>query len=334
MFSGCGQAVPDGGHEGVGRVVLVHDRERRIGEGAERHRRHAQEAAERARDVRAEHRCQSQRADADADPLRDRRPGLLDVGQHRPHSDVGSRATSSHGRVTDPRAAPVDLDPAAQDDRLERPALRHRAQHRDHRVVGEPPRGVGCRPGVWLPHCEMHQHMRVEPGHLADDAVVLTGHDTMEDRSTQPGSGGSVSIPSSDPTHDSASSKLAIRDPSSPPIPLMSTRTPAMIRHATRSVIPRTRFGRALAVFALTLACGSVVRADVPVIGTAATAGTPAERILVTGPGVFFPMNPVPKCDVLNNFGDEQAVRERRSPGRRHRRHARPGGVRRSRTAY
>ncbi|HZI43653.1 MAG TPA: M23 family metallopeptidase [Ilumatobacter sp.] len=58
-----------------------------------------------------------------------------------------------------------------------------------------------------------------------------------------------------------------------------------------------------MAVFALTLACGSVVRADVPVIGTAATASTPAERILVTGPGVFFPMNPVPKCDVLNNFG-------------------------------
>lgn len=58
-----------------------------------------------------------------------------------------------------------------------------------------------------------------------------------------------------------------------------------------------------MAVFALTLACGSVVRADVPVIGTAATASTPAERILVTGPGVFFPMNSIPKCDVLNNFG-------------------------------
>jgi murein DD-endopeptidase MepM/ murein hydrolase activator NlpD len=76
-----------------------------------------------------------------------------------------------------------------------------------------------------------------------------------------------------------------------------------MIRHATRGVIPRTRFGRAIAVLALTLACGSVVRADVPVIDTAATAGTPAKRIIVTGPGLFFPMNPTPKCDVLNNFG-------------------------------
>ena len=76
-----------------------------------------------------------------------------------------------------------------------------------------------------------------------------------------------------------------------------------MFRDATRGILPRTRFGRALAVFGLTLAFGSVVRADVPVIDTAATAGTPAERILVTGPGVFFPMNPIPKCDVLNNFG-------------------------------
>jgi murein DD-endopeptidase MepM/ murein hydrolase activator NlpD len=83
----------------------------------------------------------------------------------------------------------------------------------------------------------------------------------------------------------------------------MSTRTPAMIRHAIRGVIPRTRFGRALAVFALTLACGSVVRADLPVVDIAATAGTPAERILVTGPGVLFPMSSIPKCDVLNNFG-------------------------------
>ena len=83
----------------------------------------------------------------------------------------------------------------------------------------------------------------------------------------------------------------------------MSTRTPATIRHATRGVIPRTRFGRAAAVVALSLACGSVVRADVAVIDSAATAATPAERIVVSGPGTFFPMNPVPRCDVLNNFG-------------------------------
>ncbi len=83
----------------------------------------------------------------------------------------------------------------------------------------------------------------------------------------------------------------------------MSTRTPAMIRHATLGVLPRTRFGRAAAVAALVLACGSVVRADMPVIDVAATAGRPAERILVSGPGTLFPMQPTPRCDVLNNFG-------------------------------
>jgi len=83
----------------------------------------------------------------------------------------------------------------------------------------------------------------------------------------------------------------------------MSTRTPATIRHATRGVIPRSRFGRAAAVVALSLACGSVVRADLPEIDGAATAATPAERIVVSGPGTFFPINPVPRCDVLNNFG-------------------------------
>ena len=56
-------------------------------------------------------------------------------------------------------------------------------------------------------------------------------------------------------------------------------------------------------MFALAIACGSVVRADVPVIDASATAGVPAKRIVVPVPGVFFPMNPVPTCEVLNNFG-------------------------------
>src|SRR5262245_44455936 len=83
----------------------------------------------------------------------------------------------------------------------------------------------------------------------------------------------------------------------------MSTRTPAIDRHATRGVLPRTRFGRALAVFALAIACGSVVRADVPTIDAAATAEVPAKRIVVPIPGIFFPMNPRPTCEVFNNFG-------------------------------
>jgi murein DD-endopeptidase MepM/ murein hydrolase activator NlpD len=85
----------------------------------------------------------------------------------------------------------------------------------------------------------------------------------------------------------------------------MSTRIPAMIRNATRAIFPGNRIGirRAAAVVVLALACGSVVRADVSSIDAAATAGTPARRIVPVDPGVFFPMDPSPRCDVLNNFG-------------------------------
>jgi murein DD-endopeptidase MepM/ murein hydrolase activator NlpD len=110
-------------------------------------------------------------------------------------------------------------------------------------------------------------------------------------------------MPSSDPTHDSASSKLAILEPSSPPIPLMSTRTPAMIRNATRRLVPATRSVRVAVVVAVVLASASVVGAEVVTIDGGATAGSPAERIIVSGPGLLFPMATIPRCDVLNNFG-------------------------------
>jgi murein DD-endopeptidase MepM/ murein hydrolase activator NlpD len=83
----------------------------------------------------------------------------------------------------------------------------------------------------------------------------------------------------------------------------MSTRTPAMIRHAIRSPFGVTRFTRAAVVVAAVLACGSIVRADMPTIDVAATAGTPAARVYETPQGMLFPMEPTPKCDVLNNFG-------------------------------
>jgi murein DD-endopeptidase MepM/ murein hydrolase activator NlpD len=53
----------------------------------------------------------------------------------------------------------------------------------------------------------------------------------------------------------------------------------------------------------LVFACSSVVRADVASVDHAATVETPAERILVTGPGLLFPIDPTPKCTVFNNFG-------------------------------
>lgn len=56
-------------------------------------------------------------------------------------------------------------------------------------------------------------------------------------------------------------------------------------------------------MFAVAIACGSVVRADVPVIDAAATAEVTAKRIVVPIPGIFFPMDPRPTCEVFNNFG-------------------------------
>ena len=56
-------------------------------------------------------------------------------------------------------------------------------------------------------------------------------------------------------------------------------------------------------VVAALLACGSIVRADVPTIDAAATAGARAERVHETVEGMLFPMEPTPRCDVLNNFG-------------------------------
>ncbi len=53
----------------------------------------------------------------------------------------------------------------------------------------------------------------------------------------------------------------------------------------------------------LVLACSSVVRADVAAVDQAATVEAAAERILATAPGLLFPIEPVPKCNVLNNFG-------------------------------
>ena len=56
-------------------------------------------------------------------------------------------------------------------------------------------------------------------------------------------------------------------------------------------------------VLGFVLACGSVVRADAGSVDQAATVSVVAERIVVTGPGVLFPMQSGPKCDVLDNFG-------------------------------
>jgi murein DD-endopeptidase MepM/ murein hydrolase activator NlpD len=47
----------------------------------------------------------------------------------------------------------------------------------------------------------------------------------------------------------------------------------------------------------------TAVRALTGEIGDAATVATPAERILTSGTGLLFPIDPSPRCLVFNNFG-------------------------------
>lgn len=47
----------------------------------------------------------------------------------------------------------------------------------------------------------------------------------------------------------------------------------------------------------------STVHAAGPIVDGAATADAPAERILTSGDGLTFPIEPVPMCEVFNNFG-------------------------------
>ena len=62
----------------------------------------------------------------------------------------------------------------------------------------------------------------------------------------------------------------------------------------------RVRIG--LAVLLAAFGTG-VVRAQAPVIDQAAEASSPAERVVTAGEGLLFPIEPAPRCEVLNNFG-------------------------------
>jgi murein DD-endopeptidase MepM/ murein hydrolase activator NlpD len=57
----------------------------------------------------------------------------------------------------------------------------------------------------------------------------------------------------------------------------------------------------AVAVGVVCVGAGSAVA--VSTIDGAGTVDTPAERIVVSGNGLLFPMDPSPKCIVFNNFG-------------------------------
>ena len=89
-------------------------------------------------------------------------------------------------------------------------------------------------------------------------------------------------------------------------MPLTRTRTPAMDAHVTRRYpAPTGSAGRVRIGLAVLLAAfgAGVVRAQTPMIDQAAEAASAAERVVTTGEGLLFPIEPAPRCEVLNNFG-------------------------------
>jgi murein DD-endopeptidase MepM/ murein hydrolase activator NlpD len=72
-----------------------------------------------------------------------------------------------------------------------------------------------------------------------------------------------------------------------------------MIPHA----IPTRRRGAQLAVFSVVVMFGVPASAAVGSIVTAGEVGVQAERVITSGAGILFPIDPVPVCEVFNNFG-------------------------------
>ena len=165
---------------------VLDDGERRIGEHAERDHRHAQQPPERARHVRTEHRAHADGTDSDADAPPDgrRRSSRCRPASARSRSS-GSTSASSSGRVGDAARPPVDLDAAAHDDALERPALGRGAEDRRGGVVGQLAGLVGRGPAVGLPHRDVDDDVGIEGGDRLDDAVVVVRRDEVERRPVQ-----------------------------------------------------------------------------------------------------------------------------------------------------
>jgi murein DD-endopeptidase MepM/ murein hydrolase activator NlpD len=80
----------------------------------------------------------------------------------------------------------------------------------------------------------------------------------------------------------------------------------------TGHVTPRpwrvARFARAAAVALAVLSGAAAVGAEMSQVGGAATVAATAERRVVEGQGVMFPMATSPKCLIFNNFGGFSGV--------------------------
>jgi murein DD-endopeptidase MepM/ murein hydrolase activator NlpD len=89
-------------------------------------------------------------------------------------------------------------------------------------------------------------------------------------------------------------------------MPLTRTRTPAIDDHAIPARHRRTRWTAAAAAALLMVGAGTT--AALGGIEEAGEVTEPAERIVTTGDGLPFPMDPTPLCLVFNNFGGYSGV--------------------------
>jgi murein DD-endopeptidase MepM/ murein hydrolase activator NlpD len=65
---------------------------------------------------------------------------------------------------------------------------------------------------------------------------------------------------------------------------------------------------RIVAVLSSVLIGSSVVYAEPTAVDGPAVVAMPAERIITSGEGLLFPIEPFPRCEVLNNYGGDSKV--------------------------
>ena len=151
-----------GGDERRGALDVLDDGERRVGEHAERHDRHAQQAPERARDVRAEHAAEAHRGDGHADAPADVARPSLDVGE-RP-TELARRGDGGRLVGACRRATRAARTPRC---RCARRSTRAPGTRRPRRGSRSPPRGerlgrLRVGPAERLPDREVDDDVRVE----------------------------------------------------------------------------------------------------------------------------------------------------------------------------
>lgn len=86
-------------------------------------------------------------------------------------------------------------------------------------------------------------------------------------------------------------------------MPLTNTRTPATRPHASPGSARVNRTARWAGVACALLLGASVVSAAPPTLDRPAEVSSQAERVLTTGVGLLFPIDPAPVCEVFDNFG-------------------------------